>query len=98
MGKRHKKSGRRASTKFLAAGNAWRAHVKKTMTDNPNMKFGKSLLKLASKTYKKPISVRNTQYSVRVRPRTRKASGSKGRKKNRTRRAGKKKKSNFLGF
>jgi len=96
MGKRRKKSGRRASTKFLAAGNAWRAHVKKTMADNPNMKFGKSLLKLASKTYRKPISVRNTQYSVRVRPRTRKA-GKVG-KKNRTRRAGRKKKSNFLGF
>ena len=96
MGKRRKKSGRRASTKFLAAGNAWRAHVKKTMADNPNMKFGKALLKLASKTYRKPISVRNTQYSVRVRPRTRKA-GKVG-KKNRTRRAGRKKKSNFLGF
>ena len=46
---------RKASAKFLAAGNAWRAHVKETMRKNPNMKL-KPLLKLASKTYKKGSS------------------------------------------
>ena len=53
-GGRKKRSGkkRKASAKFLAAGNAWRAHVKETMRKNPNMKL-KPLLKLASKTYKK---------------------------------------------
>jgi len=53
--RRRKKTGkkRKASAAFLKAGNDWRAHVKKTMAENKNMKFGKKLLKLASRTYKK---------------------------------------------
>ena len=53
--RRKKRTGkkRRANTAFLKAGNDWRAHVKKTMAENKDMKFGKALLKLASKTYKK---------------------------------------------
>ena len=78
-----KRSGkkRKASSKFLAAGNAWRAHVKETMRKNPNMKFGKPLLKLASRTYKKGssgpsspssssgVTVKTSKYDIKVRPR-----------------------------
>ena len=54
-GRRRKKTGkkRKASAAFLKAGNAWRGHIKETMRKNPSMKFGKKLLKLASRTYKK---------------------------------------------
>ena len=80
---------RRASAKFLAAGNPWRAHIKETMRKNPNMKFGKSLLKLASKTYKKgqattpsgEINIRDSKYSVRVRRKKTKKRTSKKTKK-----------------
>ena len=53
--RRRKKTGkkRKASAAFLKAGNDWRAHIKETMRKNPSMKFGKKLLKLASRTYKK---------------------------------------------
>jgi len=54
--RRRKKTGkkrRKASAAFLKAGNAWRDHIKITMRKNPSMKFGKKLLKLASRTYKK---------------------------------------------
>ena len=90
----HAKKKRRASTKFLAAGNSWRQYVKATIASNPGMKL-KDVLKKASKTYKKPINVRNSQYSVRVRPRTRKAGKSKRGK----RKTGRKKKSTgIFGF
>jgi len=99
MVKRSKKSGRRASTKFLAAGNAWRAHVKETMRKNPNMKFGKPLLKLASRTYKKGsnvsegLTIRTTKYDVHVKPRS-KGKTKKAKAKKRTSR----KKKSFFGF
>ena len=53
--RRRKKTGkkRKASAAFLNAGNDWRGHIKATMRKNPSMKFGKKLLKLASRTYKK---------------------------------------------
>ena len=53
--RRKKRTGkkRKASAAFLKAGNDWRDHIKKTMRKNPSMKFGKKLLKLASRTYKK---------------------------------------------
>jgi len=104
--RRSKRSGkkRRASTKFLAAGNAWRAHVKETMRKNPNMKFGKPLLKLASRTYKKGssgpsgpatssgVTVKTSKYDIKVRPRKTKAAK---RKKKRT---SKRSKKSFFGF
>tara|TARA_B100002019_G_scaffold160826_1_gene138703 strand:- start:303 stop:632 length:330 start_codon:yes stop_codon:yes gene_type:complete len=85
-GGRKKRSGkkRKASAKFLAAGNAWRAHVKETMRKNPNMKFGKELLRLAKKTYKKgssssqgTVKVATSKYSVHVRPKTKRAKAKK---------------------
>ena len=67
---------RRPSTKFLEAGKAWRAHLDDYRKAHPNMSL-KQQMKGAKKTYKKsksqPIHVRNTQYSVHVRPRTKKA-------------------------
>jgi len=53
--RRKKRTGkkRKASAAFLKAGNDWRDHIKVTMRKNPSMKFGKKLLKLASRTYKK---------------------------------------------
>ena len=36
-------------------GSDWRSHIKRTMKNNPNMKFGKDLLKLASRTFKKGV-------------------------------------------
>ena len=54
-GRRRKRTGkkRKASAAFMKAGNDWRGHIKETMRKNPSMKFGKKLLKLASRTYKK---------------------------------------------
>ena len=52
-------------------------HVQETMRKNPNMKFGKELLRLAKKTYKKgstststpgTVNVSTSKYSVQVRP------------------------------
>ena len=43
---------RRASTKFLAAGNAWREHLDKYKKSHPDMSL-KEQMKGASKTYKK---------------------------------------------
>ena len=37
-------------------GSDWRSHIKRTMKNNPNMKFGKDLLKLASRTFKKGVN------------------------------------------
>lgn len=88
---------RRPSTRFLDAGKAWRAHLAEYRKAHPNMSL-KQQMKGAKKTYKKsktqPISVRNTRYSVQVRPRTRKASKRTKRPKKRT---GKKKRG-FFGF
>ena len=106
-GGRKKRSGkkRKASSKFLAAGNSWRAHVKETMRKNPNMKFGKSLLKLASRTYKKgspspspgKVKISTSKYSVQVRPKTKRAKAKKTKRaKKRTSR--KKNSSGFFGF
>lgn len=70
-GRRRKRTGkkRKASAAFMKAGNDWRGHIKETMRKNPSMKFGKALLKLASKTYKKgQRTLRDSKYSVRVRP------------------------------
>jgi hypothetical protein len=102
MKKSKKSKKRKASAKFLAAGNSWRAHVKETMRKNPNMKFGKPLLKLASKTYKKgstssqgTVKVATSKYSVQVRPKTKRANAKK------TKRAKKhtsRKKSSSFGF
>jgi hypothetical protein len=105
-GRKRSRSGnkRKASAKFLAAGNAWRAHVKETMRKNPNMKFGKPLLKLASRTYKKGssgpssssgVTVRTSKYDIKVRPRKTKAAK---RKTKRPKRTSKRSKSSFWGF
>ena len=67
---------RRASTKFLKAGEAWRAHLDEYRKAHPNMSL-KQQMRGAKKTYKKsksqPIHVKDTRYSVHVRPRTKKA-------------------------
>lgn len=89
---------RRPSTKFLEAGKAWRAHLAEFRKAHPNMSLKKQM-QGAKKTYKKsksqPISVRNTRYSVQVRPRTRKAGK---RKTKRPKKRTSKKKRSFFGF
>lgn len=90
--------GKRTPSKaFLEASARWRAHLAEYRKAHPNMSL-KQQMKGAKKTYKKsktqPISVRNTRYSVQVRPRTRKASKRTKRPKKRT---GKKKRG-FFGF
>lgn len=105
-GGRKKRSGkkRKASSKFLAAGNAWRAHVKETMRKNPNMKFGKPLLKLASRTYKKgttssnsgAVNVSTSKFSVHVRPKTKRAKAKKT--KRAKKRTSRKNRTGFFGF
>ena len=69
--------GKRTPSKaFLEASARWRAHLEEYRKAHPNMSL-KQQMKGAKKTYKKsksqPIHVRNTKYSVLVRPRTRKA-------------------------
>lgn len=85
---------RKASAKFLAAGNAWREHVKKTMTENPGLSF-KMVLKKAKRTYKKSSvsNLRNSRYSVQIRKKTRVPNKKKSKKK--TRRTKKKRRSFF---
>jgi len=107
-GGRKNRSGkkRKASAKFLAAGNEWRAHVQETMRKNPNMKFGKELLRLAKKTYKKgssstpgTVKVATSKYSVQVRPKTKRASRkTKRANKRKTRKTRKKSSFGFFGF
>ena len=71
------------------------------MRKNPNMKFGKELLRLAKKTYKKgssssqgTVKVATSKYSVQVRPKTKRAKAKKTKRaKKRTSR-----KSSRLGF
>lgn len=89
---------RKANAKFLASGNAWRAHVKETMRKNPNMKL-KPLLKLASKTYKKgstsnnsgAVNIKTSRYSVQVRPKVKKTKRAK-------KRTSRKKRTGLFGF
>ena len=85
-GGRKKRSGkkRKASAKFLAAGNSWRAHVKETIRMFYILVLTIYLLKLASKTYKKgstssqgTVKVATSKYSVQVRPKTKRAKGKK---------------------
>ena len=79
-GRKRKRSGkkRKASARFLDAGKAWRAHLDEYRKAHPNMSL-KQQMKGAKKTYKKsksksqPIHVKDTRYSVQIRPRTRKA-------------------------
>lgn len=109
-GKRRTRGKRKASAKFLAAGNEWRAHVQETMRKNPNMKFGKELLRLAKKTYKKgststsssgTVKVATSKYSVQVRPKGRstKRKGNKRKTKRPKKRSSRKKRSfGFFGF
>jgi len=90
--------GKRTPSKaFLEASARWRAHLAEYRKAHPNMSL-KQQMKGAKKTYKKskssPISIRNTRYSVQVRPRTRKAGKRNKRPKKRT---GKKERS-FFGF
>lgn len=64
---------RKVRPEFLKAGEAWRAHLAKYREAHPNMSL-KQQMRGAKKTYKrsksKPIRVRNTKYSVQIRPRT----------------------------
>lgn len=89
----------RASTRFLEAGRAWREHLAEYRKAHPNLSL-KQQMKGAKKTYKKsksqPIHVRNTKYSVLVRPRTRKA--GKRKTKRPKKRTTKKKRSLFRLF
>tara|TARA_Y100000590_G_C15271184_1_gene845138 strand:- start:126 stop:443 length:318 start_codon:yes stop_codon:yes gene_type:complete len=95
-----KASKRKASAKFLAAGKAWRSHLSEYRKNHPNLSL-KQQMKGASKTYKKgksksgTISVKNTKYSVHVRPRrsrrtkrfksSKKSKGSRRKKRRRSR-------------
>ena len=91
---------RRASTKFLKAGEAWRTHLDEYRKAHPNMSL-KQQMKGAKKTYKKsrsksqPIHVKDTRYSVQIRPRTKKAGK---RKTKRPKKRTSKKKRSFLGL
>ena len=95
-GRRKRRSGkkRKASAKFLAAGNAWRAHLSEYRKKHPSLSL-KQQMKGAAKTYKKgksksgSVSVKTSKYSVHVRPRrSRRTKKSKSSKKRR--RSGKK--------
>tara|TARA_B000000532_G_C18873055_1_gene409347 strand:+ start:379 stop:654 length:276 start_codon:yes stop_codon:yes gene_type:complete len=88
---------RKASAKFLAAGEAWRAHVKKTMAENPGLSF-KMVLKKAKRTYKKSSvsKLRNSRYSIQIRKKTRVANRKKTKKPKKTKRV--KQEKSFFGF
>ena len=68
--------GRTPSKEFLEAGKEWRAHLAEYRKAHPNMPL-KEQMRGAKKTYKKSksqtIHVKDTRYSVQIRPRTRKA-------------------------
>ncbi len=89
---------RRPSTKFLEAGKAWRAHLDDYKKAHPGQSL-KQQMKGAKKTYKKsksktqPIHVKDTRYSVQIRPRTKKA--GKRKTKRLKKRTSKKKRSLF---
>jgi len=94
-GRRKRRTGkkRKASKAFLKAGNKWRSHVKDTMKANPDMKFGKSLLKLASKTYKKGSVTLPPAATRMSRPTKKRRTKKRTRKRTRKRKTG-----GFLGF
>ena len=90
---------RKASAAFKKAGESWRDHIKKTMRENPSMKFGKSLLKLASKTYKKGSAVEDTISNSRLTSRRTGRRTTPTRPKKRTKKRTKKlKKRSLFGF
>ena len=97
------KTGRKASAKFLAAGNAWRQHVKKTMAQNVGKDF-KTILKLAAKTYKKGRKSlkRFSDSSISIEIRSKKAGktkkNTKRAKKRGTRKKSRKRSSGFFGL
>ena len=96
------KTGRKASAKFLAAGNAWRQHVKKTMAQNIGKDF-KTILKLAAKTYRKGENSvkRFSDSSISIEVRSKKAGRTKRKTKRpkRTKRGSSKKRgTGFFGF
>lgn len=101
--RKRSKTGRKASAKFLAAGNAWRQHVKKTMADNAGKDF-KTILRIAKQTYKRGadsvMKLSNSRVSVQVR--TKRAGKSKGRtkraKRAKKRSTRKKRSSGLFGF
>jgi hypothetical protein len=64
-GKRRRSGNRRKpSSNFISSGRPWQDHIKETMRKNPDMKFGRALLKLASRTYNKgPSSARSSTRS-----------------------------------
>jgi hypothetical protein len=98
--RKRSKTGRKASAKFLAAGNAWRQHVKKTMAENVGKDF-KTILRIAKQTYKRAadsvMKLSNSRVSVQVR--TKRAGKSKGRTKRAKKRSTRKKRSSGLfGF
>ena len=83
---------RKASAKFLAAGNAWRAHLSEYRKKHPGLSL-KQQMKGAAKTYKKgksksgSVTVKTSKVSVRVRPRrTKKSKGSRRRRKSKSKR------------
>lgn len=86
--KKRTKTGRKASAKFLSAGNAWRQHVKKTMAQNVGKDF-KTILKLAAKTYKKDRKSlkRFSDSSISIEIRSKKAGKKAGKTKKNTKRA-----------
>ena len=91
-----KKTKRKVSASFLAAGKSWREHLSQYRKANPNMSL-KQQMKGASKTYKKGsvgVTVRTSKYEVKVRPRSKAMKRKTKRPKKRT---GRKKRS-FLGF
>ena len=91
--------GKRTPSKaFLEASAKWRAHLADYRKAHPNMSL-KQQMKGAKKTYKKsksqPIHVRNTKYSVQIRPRTTKF---KKTKQHKTKRAKKNKSTGIFGL
>lgn len=95
-GSRRRKGGRRTpSKKFLEASARWRAHLAEYRRKHPNMSL-KQQMKGAKKTYKKykPVSIKNTKYSVQIRRRSTRPTKYKRTRKTK-RRAGKGKKKFF---
>lgn len=101
--KKRSKTGRKASAKFLAAGNEWRKHVKKVMAQNVGKDF-KTILQLAAKTYKKGRKSlkRFSDSSISIEIRSKKAGktkkNTKRAKKRGTRKKSRKRSSGFFGL
>ena len=77
-GKRRRSGNRRKpSSNFISSGKPWQDHIKETMRKNPDMKFGRALLKLASRTYNKgPSSARSSSARSSARSSTARSSAS----------------------